>query len=1625
MFKSRRTVPVAVSLALAVIALAADSLIDRRTGTSSLRTAMVEGREVVEGEVIVRYKADAGPIGRERAEFHARTLVSQSVGRRGAQRLVSRELSTSQMIAALRANPDVEYVEPNYVIRANAVPNDQWFGNLWGLLNTGQTVDGRNGTPGADINAVPAWDVTTGSRSNIVAILDTGIDVTHPDLAANIFSAPRQFTVTISGAQLTCPAGTRGFNAMLNTCNAVDDNGHGTHVAGIIGAVGNNSIGVTGVSWAANMLPLKVLDSTGTGTTTDAIEAIEFAIGVKNTLGADGNVRVLNLSWGGGVFSQALNDAIQAANTNDMLVVASAGSGGNNNDVTPHYPASSTSPNVISVAAVDNTGELAFYSNYGPSSVDLAAPGDFTYSTLPNGTYDYLGGTSIAAPFVSGTASLMLTACPSNTAALKAALLETVEPVASLNGKTVTGGRLDAGRALAECRPTLTGSISGSTITAVVENAPGHPNDWIGLFCPATNGDSAYTGWKYLNNLQTPPATGLRNASVTFPAPAQSGIECNVRLFGFSPSRKLVTSTNFSTSTTPSLSIGDVSVTEGNSGTTTATFTVTLSPVNTSQAVTVNYATANGSATAGSDYTATSGTLTFPASTATLTVAVPVLGDTTSEPDETFTVTLSGASNAIIGDAQATGTITNDDAAGAPSITVNTPNVLPGGTISFNVNNGPANRTDWVALVPVNSPDTGQIAWKYLNGTNTAPATGIANAALTFTAPQTLGSYDIRLFSNDSYNRIARSSAITVGNGPAITINDVSVAEGNSGTSIATFTVTVSPVNASQTVTVNYATANGSATAGSDYVAATGTLTFPPSTATQSISVTINGDAVNESNETFLVNLSGAVNAGITDTQGTGTITNDDGPVGPTITVNTPSVPPGGTINFTIANGPGNPMDWVALVPVDGADTASVYWTYLNGQKSAPSAGISNATLQFPAPTTLGSYDLRLFSNNSYTRIARSSAITVANAPALSINDVTVAEGNSGTTVATFTVTLSPLNASQTVTVNYATANGTATAGSDYTAATGTLTFAPSTATQTVSVTIAGDTTNESNETFTVNLSGAANAAIGDGSGTGTITNDDGPAGPSITVSTPSVPPGGNITFTVNNGPANPMDWVALVPVNSPDTASVYWTYLNGTKSAPSSGIANATLTFTAPTTLGSYDIRLFTNNTYNRIARSSEIVVANAPALSVSDVSVAEGNSGTTVATFTVTLSPVNASQTVTVNYATADGSATAGTDYVAANGALTFAPSTATQTISVTINGDTTNEANETFVVNLSGAANAAIGDAQGTGTITNDDGPAGPSITINTPNVAPGGSISFTIANGPGNPMDWVSITPVASPDTAPIHWVYLNGSKTAPSTGISNTTLTFTAPASPGSYDIRLFSNNTYTRIARSSAVTVANAPTLTINDVSVNEGNSGTTVATFTVTLSPVNTSQTVTVDYATANGTAVAGGDNAAASGTLTFAPSTATQTISITINGDTTVESNETFVVNLSNAVNAVIGRAQGTGTIVNDDGPAGPAVTVNNASVQPGGVINFTVSGGPGNATDWVGLYQTSGADAGGQIQWKYLNGQNVAPATGMSSATLQFTAPASPGTYNIRFFASNGYTKLATSATITVAP
>jgi len=263
---------------------------------------------------------------------------------------VPNDVPVPDALTQYKQNPNVLYAEPNYICYKNAIPNDPYFKYQWGLRNTGQNVSGERGTPGADIRACEAWDKTTGSNGVIVAVLDTGIDYRAPDLAPNIIN---------------------GWDFITNSSDPMDRDGHGTHVAGIIAAVGNNGIGVTGVMWKAKIMPLRVIGPYGAATD-NVIEAIDYA----NSHGA----RIINMSFGGYDYSLSEKDAIDAS---PSIFICSAGNDGVNTDDKPYYPACYESSNIIAVTATDQSDSLASFSDYGPNSVQVAAPGTHILSTFP------------------------------------------------------------------------------------------------------------------------------------------------------------------------------------------------------------------------------------------------------------------------------------------------------------------------------------------------------------------------------------------------------------------------------------------------------------------------------------------------------------------------------------------------------------------------------------------------------------------------------------------------------------------------------------------------------------------------------------------------------------------------------------------------------------------------------------------------------------------------------------------------------------------------------------------------------------------------------------------------------------------------------------------------------------------------------------------------------------------------------------------------------------------------------------------------------------------------------------------------------------------------------------------
>ena len=324
---------------------------------------------------------------------------------------------------------------------ALGAPNDPLFNEQWALANTGQ----RDGKAGADISALRAWAKTQGSGRVVVAVIDTGVDYNHLDLSANVWTRPAGLA-PYSDPELGTVDDVHGFDAADLDGDPMDDNGHGTHVAGIIGAVGDNNEGMSGVNWKVEIMPLKFLGRNGSGTTRDAIECINYAIARKR----DGvNVRVISASWGSTMYSRALEDAIRAAGREGILFVAAAGNSSTSNDRRPHYPSNYNLPNVLSVAALNRHDALAHFSNYGAKTVHLAAPGAEILSTWLNNEYEEHSGTSMATPVVSGVAALVLALNPDLTAEqLRARLLDSVDKLPALEGKVASGGRVNAARAV-------------------------------------------------------------------------------------------------------------------------------------------------------------------------------------------------------------------------------------------------------------------------------------------------------------------------------------------------------------------------------------------------------------------------------------------------------------------------------------------------------------------------------------------------------------------------------------------------------------------------------------------------------------------------------------------------------------------------------------------------------------------------------------------------------------------------------------------------------------------------------------------------------------------------------------------------------------------------------------------------------------------------------------------------------------------------------------------------------------------------------------------------------------------------------------------------------------------------
>ncbi|MBW8000594.1 MAG: S8 family serine peptidase [Planctomycetes bacterium] len=444
------------------------------------------------GELIVRFAPKANGIQRTKAE---RRGLLDSIGggdiRHSFKRVPGLTVvkfpagyTVKDMLSVFKTTDGILYAEPNYKgMIISTIPDDTYFNNLWGMHNTGQT----SGTADADIDAPQAWDIATDAEDIIVAVIDSGVDYNHEDLAANMWTNQAELngTTGVDDDENGYMDDIYGWDFADKNNNPDDCEGHGTHVAGTIGGIGNNGTGVTGVCWKVKMMPLKITAACQRGIlTSDAIDAIEYAV----EMGAN----ILNNSWGGGSFSQAEKDVIENARDAGVLFIAAAGNYGNNNDSNPFYPASYVPDNIISVMATDHDDERGYRapggwaSNYGVTKVDLAAPGKDIYSCIPGDRYNDKSGTSMATPHVAGACALIWSINPKlHYSEVKDIILNSVDKLDSMKDFCVTGGRLNLHKALVE-----TFSLTLNTDDGIMEGNCAEPNGYITYNVSYSNPDT-------------------------------------------------------------------------------------------------------------------------------------------------------------------------------------------------------------------------------------------------------------------------------------------------------------------------------------------------------------------------------------------------------------------------------------------------------------------------------------------------------------------------------------------------------------------------------------------------------------------------------------------------------------------------------------------------------------------------------------------------------------------------------------------------------------------------------------------------------------------------------------------------------------------------------------------------------------------------------------------------------------------------------------------------------------------------------------------------------------------------------------------------------------------------------
>ncbi|BAZ80882.1 putative peptidase [Sphaerospermopsis kisseleviana NIES-73] len=1059
---------------------------------------------------------------------------------------LSGKTSVETALATHKNNPIFQYIEPDYIVtKAVTFPNDPSFNQLWGLHNTGQS----GGTPDADIDAPEAWDIQTGNPNLVIGVLDTGVDYNHPDLVGNIWTNPGEIANDgIDNDNNGYIDDIRGWDFAYNDNNPSDVDGHGTHVSGTIAGKGNNGVGVTGVAWNAKIMPLKFLDDTGSGSTSNAILAINYAT-------AKG-VKITNNSWGGGGYSQALYDAINTAGQQGALFIAAAGNSSANADINPMYPAAYNLANIISVASTTNTDSLSSFSNYGLTSVDLGAPGSAIYSTLPNNSYGTLSGTSMASPHVAGAAALVWSQNPTWTAQqVKNTLMNTGDSIAALAGKTVSGKRLNVFNALAAANlPSVTVSVSPATVQ---EDG-------------ATN--LVYTFTRTNLNLSSPltvnfGASGIANAAPVGSDPADYNVLTGSAVT-FNPTTKLGTVTFAANATTATVVVDPIAD--------------TLAEI---QNETVNITVNSGTGYIGGSPGAATGTIvseeTLPIFTNPNNITIPSSGAGNPYPS---IINVSGLTGNIT---SLKVTLTNLSHTWSDDIDVLL--VSPTGAKAILMSDvGGSNDLANVTLTfdptaTANLPDSSQITSGSYKPTN-------FQSGDLFNSPAPVGPYgtDFSVFNNTNPNgnwslyvmddegsdsgSIAGGWSLLIGTSttptlPVITVvaNDSSAGEpANPGQ----YTLTRTGLTTSS-LTVNVAL-TGTATNGTDYTTIPTTVTFAAGSSTALVNLNVTDDTLVEGAETAILTVTSGTGYTV-GTSASATVNIADNDSLPTITVVATDANAAETLLGTTPN-PGQftltrtgPITSSLTVNVSLTGTATngtdyttipTTVTFAAGSSTAlVNLNVTDDTLVEGAETAI----LTVTSGTGYT-VGTSASATVNIAdndlPTITVvaTDANAAETLLGTTPnpGQFTLTRTgPTTSSLTVNVAL---TGTATNGTDYTTIPTTVTFAAGSSTALVNLNVTDDTLVEGAETAILTVTSGTGYTVGtSASATVNIADND----------LPSINLSANQTVVEGNTSPQNVTYTVTLSSASTETVTVQYATVGNTAIAGSDyTTTSGTLTF-------------------------------------------------------------------------------------------------------------------------------------------------------------------------------------------------------------------------------------------------------------------------------------------------------------------------------------------------------------------------------------------------------------------------------------------------------------------------------